>query len=186
MSWKSYIQNRPTPTGVTASFKITPEADLLEDGPNCCSTDLSVRGNTRIFRITVKTFPRENAANTSFQQTTFPRENALNANFPPTYVYFKLFKWDTFTQTYLRASQTNMNLYEYNEFQQKRTLIDRMLNKLLFGPATQTEEAQQGPTTPPPPYNVVVEDATSMTSDYSEDLPMADMCVEDLPAADMD
>jgi hypothetical protein len=149
----NFIEERSgTPSG---SFKITPEEDAAENsGPNCSTFDLT-RGNTRFFRITIKTF--------NCNTTTI---------LPPTYLYFKLFKWDSTRHCYLRTNQVNMNIQEYREFIRGRESIDKLLDQMLVDVGIQIaikqeqkqqqRQQQQQPqtTTPPPPYNaLVVEDA---------------------------
>jgi hypothetical protein len=157
MSWLHQILKQATDNIINRSmndangFRISARDDLKDDGPSCSSVDIS-QGNTRFFRITVKSFPR----------AQFAQTNSL----PPTYVYFKLFKWEPAVHDYLKASQTNMNIHEYYEFLQARETIDKILKTMLLEPA-----ATEAFPFPPPAYDGEME-AAVVGGEVAPELPM--------------
>jgi hypothetical protein len=152
--WTSYIQTNAKRT--VGDFRITPEEDSKEDGPNCTSVDLP-QGNGRLIRITTKIFPHD--------------DSATRVSGPPTpYVYFKLFKWDKTARKLLKAAQMFMNLYEYNDFLLSKLAIDGMLTKLLnaVGGPQPLQQLRQAP------FNVKVEFDTEVPGPAFFAAPMDD------------
>ena len=169
MAWLQFTEKRSNTAG--GGFRISADQDSEEEiGLNCCSLNIC-RSPTRFTRITIKTFPC-----------------STTSTLPPTYIYFKLFKWDSHAKDYLKASQTNMTLDEYRSFVLSMKNIDVKLDQMLAAAGVQMEtpgEQQQQQPQPqqqavPPPYKAIKMEASSTAEDdFVDSLTMAD--VRDIP-----